>query len=135
VSGRRPPPAGERAWQEIGELPDFWEGASVFSDNDDDRAFFVNGTQVVHVERDGRLAVRVTKPVVRAHRAVWRAEGRVEERRRGSDWVVVSVDDDAGAATAVDLARLAAEAHQPPPGVAPKPPPMGADLARRRRFH
>ena len=35
----------------------------------------------------------------------------------------------------VELAEMAAAAHRPPSGYAVKPPPTGADLARRRRFH
>jgi hypothetical protein len=35
----------------------------------------------------------------------------------------------------VELAERAAEAHLPAPGHMAKPPPTGAALARRKRFH
>lgn len=42
---------------------------------------------------------------------------------------------EADVAFVVELARRAATAHLPDDGAAPKPPPTGADLERRRRFH
>jgi hypothetical protein len=52
-----------------------------------------------------------------------------------SDWLEVRVADATGVDFVVELAALAADAHQPADGQPPKDPPMGAALERRRRFH
>ncbi len=69
--------------------------------------------------------------------ATWEFGGlaRVDLRYSGSDWIAVvfSLSDDR--AFVVELVEEAADAHRPPPGVTPKPPPTGPELERRRRFH
>ena len=64
-----------------------------------------------------------------------KADPRIELRKNASDWLRVNVTNRADAALVEDLGRAAAAAHAPAPGEAAKPPPEGADLARRRRFH
>jgi hypothetical protein len=122
-----------KLWAELGTVEGFMEGASIFSESDDDRAYFVNGTEVANA--DGNLfALRLTRRVISEHRQRLKAEPSVDLRRSGSDWIIVEVNSDADRDLVLTLATLAAEAYWPTAG-ALKPPPEGADLARRRKFH
>jgi hypothetical protein len=112
----------------------FVEGSSIFSEDDADRAYFVNGTQVANMDENA-LGLRLTRKVISAHRPRLKADPRVDLRKSGSDWIIVAIASDDDVELAVELAELAAAAHRPPPGVTAKPPPTGAELARRRRFH
>ncbi|HVM10527.1 MAG TPA: hypothetical protein VM345_18860 [Acidimicrobiales bacterium] len=123
-----------KLWKRLGTVDGFMEGASIFSDSDDDRAYFVNGTQVANLVGDS-VALRLTRKVVSAHRARLKAEPSVDLLRSGSDWIGVSVTTARDADLVLELAALVAEAHLPSPGTPVKPPPEGAELARRRRFH
>ena len=64
-----------------------------------------------------------------------KADERVDLLRSGGDWIGVLVKKPADTALALELAELAAAAHRPADGSPCKPPPIGADLARRKRFH
>ena len=123
----------KRLWKRLAEVEGFMEGASIFGVDDRDRAYFVDGTQVAH-ERDGALSLRLTRKVISAHRADLKADDRVE-LKSGSDWINVHAAGPADDDFVLDLAQLAADAHRPQQPVTLKPPPTGADLARRRRFH
>jgi hypothetical protein len=112
----------------------FAAGVSVFGD-DDEPAYFVHATQVAEVVDDRTVGLRLTRQVISAHRPRLKADPRVELKRSGSDWLHVRVDARDGVELLLELAAFAAEAYRPAPGVALKPPPTGADLARRRRFH
>jgi hypothetical protein len=46
-------------WKTLGSVDGFMEGASIFSEEDVDRAYFVNGTQVANATDDGRIALRL----------------------------------------------------------------------------
>ncbi len=120
-------------WRDLGKVEGFMEGTSIFSESDTDRAYFVNGTQVANAEGTG-FGLRLTRAVIREHRAELKANPNVDLRRSGSDWIVVEVVTDADAALVLRLAVLVAQAHWPESG-ALRPPPEGAALARRRRFH
>ncbi len=121
-------------WKKLATVDGFAEGSSIFSDDDADLAYFVNGTQVANTNPEGDiLGFRLTRKVISAHRARLKAEPEVTLQRSGSDWLLVAMGADL--ALILELAELAAEAHRPPPGVTAKPPPTGADLARRRKFH
>jgi hypothetical protein len=109
------------------------DGASIFSESDDDRAYFVNGTQVASLDGT-QLALRLTRAVISQHRAELKAVPNVDLRRSGSDWIIVDVQTDADAELALRLAPLVARAHWPANDVL-KLPPEGVELARRRRFH
>ena len=124
----------QKLWRDLGKVDGFAEGASIFSDSDDDRAYFVNGTQVANVE-DDHLGLRLTRRVISAHRPELRAHASVDLRRSGSDWIVVHIASPADAQLALRLATFAADAHRPADGSPLRPPPEGAELARRRRFH
>ena len=123
-----------RAWEALAAIDGFEEGSSIFSDDDADRAWFVNGTQVANTTDDG-LELRLTRKVISAHRSRLKADDRVLLRRSGSDWIGVVVEEPPDVDLALELAQLAAQAHLPPPGTPRKPPPSGPDLERRRRFH
>jgi len=123
-----------RLWRRLGKIDDFMEGASIFSNDDRERAYFVNGTQVANAEGE-RLGLRLTRAVISRHRPRLKADPRVDLRRSGSDWILVEVTRDSDITFVLELAELAAEAHRPPAGTAVKPPPEGAELERRRRFH
>jgi len=119
-------------WRALRRIDGFAEGSSIFSDDDDDLAYFVNGTQVANLVGD-RLGLRLTRKVISAHRPRLKAHPHVDLLRSGGDWIAVSVEADVP--FVLELAELAAAAHRPPAGVTAKPPPTGADLARRRKFH
>lgn len=120
-------------WRALGTVPGFMEGASIFSEDDADRAYFVNGKQVAHGAGE-EIQLRLTRAVIRERRPRLRAEPRVE-LRTGSDWVRVRVVAKPDVELVLELAELAAAAHRPAPGTIADPPPSGAALARRRRFH
>jgi hypothetical protein len=125
-------PLQQHLWDELGRIPGMLEGESVFSEG---LAYWVNGKQVAHFIDDERMELRLTKPVIREMRAPLKADERVELRASASDWIVVRVREEPDMGFIVGLARRVAEAHLPADGSAPKAPPVGADLERRRRFH
>jgi Family of unknown function (DUF5519) len=124
-----------QAWRALRQVDTFAEGPSIFAASDEPRAFFVDGHQVVNLLDEQSLEVRLTRQVIRENRTRLKADPRVEMRRSGSDWVTVQVRASADIDLVTELATLAARAHLPPPGTTLRPPPSGADLARRRRFH
>ena len=105
---------------------------SMFGNGD---AYWCHGKEIVHFEHDGRVEVRLTRAVIRERRSNLRADDRVELRRSGADWITVRCESDGDVALVAELAEVAASVHRPPPGVPPKPPPTGAELRRRQRFH
>ncbi len=100
----------------------------------DDLAFWVNGTEIAHFEAGHAIDIRLTRSQIRARRAELRADPRVALRGSSSDWLTVvylsAQDED----FVIGLVRIAAAAHRPASGSA-LPPPTGAALASRRRFH
>lgn len=96
-------------------------------------ALWVGRREVAHVDRDGRLDLRMTRSEIRARRADLRADDRVELRDNGSDWLSLSVTEERDVTDALEFlgAAVAANTLTAEPG----PPPRGADLERRRRFH
>ena len=123
-----------KLWKDLSTIDGFMEGASIFSESDDDRAYFVNGTQVANADGN-KLGLRLTRTVISEHRKRLKALPAVDLRRSGSDWIVIEVNGDADCDLVMSLAPLAAGAHWPAAGGVLKPPPEGAELARRRRFH
>lgn len=122
-----------KAWKAIGRIPDVALGENVFAE-EGAPAYWVNAKQLANPVGDDELAIRLTRQVVSRHRARLKADERVE-LRGSSDWIGVHVTKAADAAFVVELAELAAAAYRPTDGSPCKPPPEGADLARRRRFH
>jgi hypothetical protein len=119
-------------WRALRRIDGFAEGSSIFSNDDADLAYFVNGTQVANIV-DGKLGLRLTRKVISANRPRLKADPRVDLLRSGGDWIAIDVDADVD--LILELAELTAAAHRPAEGVTAKPPPTGADIARRRRFH
>ena len=126
--------ARKRAWEALAAVEDFELGEDIFG-GDDDPAYWVNATQVANLVGEDGLGLRLTRKVISAHRARLKADERVDLLRSGGDWIGLTITKPADAALAVELAELAAAAHRPADGSPCKPPPVGADLARRKRFH
>jgi hypothetical protein len=102
----------------------------------DDVGYWVNGKEIAHFEgRDRAIDIRLTRSVIRDRRAQLRTDPRVRLRASGSDWLTVELDGQDTVAFVVELVEAAAAAHRVAPGTIASPPPHGADLARRRRFH
>jgi hypothetical protein len=108
------------------------ESPGIFYDDD---AYWVNGTQIAHFRDAISIEIRLTKANIRAQRDRLRKDPRVELRSGASDWIMVRWSSPRDAAFIAELADIAAAAHRAPSGTTAKPPPQGADLARRRRFH
>jgi hypothetical protein len=123
-----------RTWKALAAVEDFELGSDIFG-GDDDPAYWVNATQVANLVEDTGLALRLTRKVISAHRPRLKADERVQLFRSGSDWIGLSVTKPADTELALELAELTAAAHRPADGSPCKPPPTGADLARRKRFH
>jgi hypothetical protein len=102
---------------------------------DEDIAYWVNGKEIAHWDRDGSIDIRLTRKGISARRAELKADERVDLRRSGSDWVQVRCATRKDVPLVLDLFEAAVAAHAVLPGQTPKPPPTGADLERRRRFH
>lgn len=105
---------------------------SMFGNGD---AYWVNGKEIAHFEREGVIEVRLTRRVIRDHRAAFRADDRVELRPSGADWIRLRFNSHNDVVFVVDMVTTAANAHQPAPGETAKAPPTGAELRRRQRFH
>lgn len=97
--------------------------------------FWCNGKEIAHLDAPGVLDLRLTRQVIRELRTELREDERVRLRGSASDWIEVRLSCRADVDFALRLAERAADAHRAPPGTTPKPPPRGADLDRRRRFH
>jgi hypothetical protein len=113
------------------EIPGAQLGDGVFTEG---QAIWCGTREVAHFhDGSGELEVRLTKAVVRERRAELRADARVTLRKNASDWIAFDLANRADEKAALELVRLAVAANAP---TAPSgPPPTGADLARRRRFH
>jgi hypothetical protein len=116
----------------IGEIDGVMPSGSMFTGGD---AYWVNGKEIAHFEGDGEIEIRLTKAVIRERRPEFKADPRVELRPSGADWITVHFAAAADADFVVALVAIAADAHRPPAGTMAKPPPTGADLRRRQRFH
>jgi hypothetical protein len=108
------------------------ESPSMFKD---DLAYWVHGKEIAHFEDADLLEIRLTRGVIRHQRQELRGDPRVDLRYSGSDWVTVRFSLPEDRDFVIGLVERAAEAHRPPPGVTPDPPPAGRELERRRRFH
>lgn len=98
-------------------------------------AIWVGRREVAHFDDDHTLDVRLTKSVIRLRRAELKADPRVTLRAASSDWIEVALDRDSDRdvdrARALVVEAIAANRETAPPG----PPPTGAELEHRRRFH
>lgn len=96
-------------------------------------AIWAGRREVAHLDAGGRLDVRLTRAVIRRRRQELRADAGVTLRAGTSDWVSLRLGEPGDEARALELVREAVAANLP--GAPPGPPPEGAELARRRRFH
>lgn len=133
TSGREDSSMKGELWARLLEIEGVVESSSIFADRP---ALFVDGTEIAHEGADGAYDIRLTRRVIRETRRRLRSEPSVRLRPSSSaDWVDLHVSSEADGALLVELVQLAAGAHRPPAGRALRPPPEGADLARRRRLH
>ncbi len=123
-----------RLWRSLCEIDGVEEGSSVFTD-DDAPALWVDGKQIAHFVAPDALEVRLTKRNISAERAALKADPRVSLRRNASDWLTVRFARATDLVFVHELVVRAAAAHRPAADRPLRPPPAGADLARRRRFH
>ncbi len=107
-------------------------GESVFDPGQE--AFFVDSRQMAGIFGD-LVYIRLTWPVVRENRDRLRSDPRVEIPRSGTDWVSVKLRTAKDLTFVLELAEIAAAQHRPASGRPLRPPPTGADLERRRRWH
>jgi hypothetical protein len=123
-----------RLWRLLCEIDGVDEGSSAFAEGDAP-ALWVDGTQVAHFVGDDALEVRLTKKWISADRAVLKADPRVTLRKNTSDWLVVKFSRTSDLPFVRELVATAVDAHKPSAERPSRPPPAGAELARRRRFH
>lgn len=114
----------------LGELPGGSVGQSSFSSGP---ALWVGKREVAHLDDPQTLDIRLTKEVIRSRRSSLSSDGRIVLRPNSSDWLEVRIESEADMEFALSLAEDAIAANRG--SAAPGPPPTGADLQRRRRFH
>ena len=118
-------------WLRLLEIPGIEEGENSWGD---DTALWVNAKQMANFHRDGTLEIRLTRAAIRELKPRLKDDPRVV-LRGSSDWVGFVVDSEADFDFLVEMATRAAQAYLPADGAAPKPPPTGAAMERRKRFH
>lgn len=122
----------DRLRKAILDIDSVMVGESVFDEGHE--AFFVDARQMAGIF-DGLVYVRLTWPIVREYRERLRDDPRVDIPRSGTDWVTVSLQTVKDLPLVLQLVELAAAQCRPSAGKPSRPPPTGADLARRRRRH
>ena len=123
-----------QALQAALEIADVEPGGSAFSQSDDHDALWVDARQIVHEKSPSVLEVRLTKAAMRAQRAGVMADPRLSHARKASEWVTVTLGGLDDLSFIHQVIALAAAIHRPVAGAVLRGPPVGADLARRRRF-
>jgi hypothetical protein len=124
-------PTAKRVRSALLKIDGVLESPGVFGEGD---GFWVNGKQMGNWRGDAEIELRLTRPVIRVHQDRLRVDHRVHIRG-SSDWLTVTFESNKDVPFVAELGELAAAAHRAGPGMAAKPPPTGADLERRRRFH
>ena len=105
-------------WSRYTKIDGVMVGESVFGGGP---ALWVNAKQITNEIDDDTIEVRIGRKHIRARGLV--------PHRPASDWCVLPAKH---TALLAELIELAASQHRVD---APKPPPTGADLERRKRFH
>ncbi|MGE5828074.1 MAG: luciferase family protein [Micromonosporaceae bacterium] len=127
------PPGAEPLRDALARIDGVVESESAFKPT---LAFWINGKEIAHFEGESAVDIRLTRALIRDRRAQLRTDPRVRLRPSSSaDWLTVEIREPADEAFVIELVRAAADAHREPAGTIAAPPPTGADLARRRRFH
>ncbi len=124
----------ERLWKSVCAIDGADQGSSVFSDDEAAPALWVDGTQVAHFRAVDVIEIRLTKSRIRADRARLAADPRVVLRKNASDWLQVRFTRAVDIAFIHELVEMAVVAHGATDRPS-RPPPSGAELARRKRFH
>jgi Family of unknown function (DUF5519) len=96
-------------------------------------AVWVGRREIAHFDADGMLDIRLTKASIRSRRAAFAVDDRISLRPGTSDWLELSLHTVGDVDFAVSLVEEAIAANLPT--VKTGPPPAGAELERRRRFH
>lgn len=118
--------------QALAAIDGIEESDSAFKD---DVGYWVNGKEIAHFEGDRAIDIRLTRAVIRDRRAELKVDARVRLRPSSSDWLTVELTGADATAFVLELVKAAVAAHRTAPGTTAAPPPSGAELARRRRFH
>jgi hypothetical protein len=113
------------------EIPGIEEGENSWGD---DRALWVNAKQMANFRGPRALEIRLGRALIRELKARLKDESRVT-RRGSSDWVGFEFETADDFAFVEEMAALATLVYLPADGLAPKPPPTGAAMERRKRFH
>jgi hypothetical protein len=79
----------------------------------DDLAYWVDGTEIAHLESDRELDVRLTRRMIREHRADLRADPRIRLRPNSSDWITVLAEGPDARDLVIRVVGWAAAAHRP----------------------
>ena len=119
-------------WLRLLDIPGTEEGENSWGDG---LALWVNAKQVANFTAEDVVELRLTKAMKRTLKARLIADERVHFRGASSHWLSVRFEKAADVDFVAELAGLAAVAHLPADGTAPKPPPTGAAMERRKRFH
>jgi hypothetical protein len=122
----------DRMMRDLCQIDGVIEGESAFKDGP---ALWVNGKEIAHFEGERAIDLRLTRAEIRARRTDLRADPRVSLRSASSDWITVELAGPQDESFVRELAEIAAAAHRPSDGGPGRPPPAGADLARRKHFH
>lgn len=125
-------PVARRIRKRLLALDGVLESPGIFEEGD---ALWVNGKEVGYFTEDGELlGLRLTKGEISARRSVLKNDLRVM-LKPSSNWLHVRISKQSDVAFALELASIAVDAHRCADGTAPALPPVGAKLARMRRFH
>src|SRR5688572_2584592 len=112
-------------------IPGIEEGANSWGD---DTALWVNGRQMANFTRDGSLEIRLSRAVIRELKPRLKDDPRLTLRGT-SDWASLTLSSEEDFEFIFDLVLRAVAVYLPADGTAPKPPPSGAAMERRKRFH
>lgn len=123
----------QRVRKQLSSLDHVEEGDAIFDPSE--RGFFVDGRLVAEFAGPNTIGVRLTWPLIRDRKKTFVDDPRIDPIRSGTDWVTVQFRRANDLALVATLVELAAQQYLPPPGQPLRPPPTGADLDRRRRFH
>ena len=96
-------------------------------------ALWIGKREVLHFTDPDVVDIRLTRAIIRERRAALREDERVVLRAGASDWLQVRIATKRDEAFVAALANEAVEANRA--STKPGPPPEGAELERRRRFH
>ena len=124
-------PLQEALWLELLGFAGMEEGESAFGGGP---ALWINAKQAVNFTSEQSIELRLTRSVIRRHKPGLASNPRVTFRS-SSDWLGLHFESEADFPLILELASELPSLYLPPDGTAPKPPPTGADMERRKRFH